>query len=155
MLPLGGEGKVNPEAVAEKYGLKYRGEVSPGTGVHDFKAPDGGSFALKTSQLGDDKFITDKLAKRSQEIKPENLHPVARAKGEAKDFSSIKGHQQVSEESLSKTDQPGGEPELERLRRNPPQPVKELTEAEKQKADVKKKDSQDKLTGRKPLGEKP
>lgn len=101
VLPLGhGEiaGKLTRQAeeVAEKYGLKYRGEVSPGTGVHDFKAPDGGSLALKSEQLGDEKLIQEKLAKRKKEIKPEELHPVAQAKavklGPGGDFYSSLEH---------------------------------------------------------------
>jgi hypothetical protein len=72
--------ELSPEMVANKYGLQYRGEVSPGTQVHDFRHPDGGSFALRASELGNDEFIQAKLAKRAQEIKPEELHPVAAAK---------------------------------------------------------------------------
>jgi hypothetical protein len=83
-VKAGGAPAVDPNDVAKRYGLTYRGEVSPGTGVHDFKAPDGGSFALKTDQLGDDKFIKEKLEKRKQEIKPEELHPVAKAKANKK-----------------------------------------------------------------------
>jgi hypothetical protein len=110
---------VDPNTVAKKYGLTYRGEVSPGTGVHDFKAPDGGSFALKTDQLGDDKLIKEKLEKRKKEIRPEDLHPVARAKGEDKlagkvsfktpagEFNVEKGttlYHTTSEEDLHKFD---------------------------------------------------
>ena len=71
--------KLTPEVVAEKYGLQYRGEVSPGTGVHDFKHSDGGTMALRDSQLNAP-FVEAKLAKRVTEIKPEELHPVAAAK---------------------------------------------------------------------------
>lgn len=93
---------VGPQDVAKKYGLQYRGEVSPGTGVHDFQHPDGGSFALRDKELGNDALIQQKLAERKAAIKPEELSPILQEK--AKGFQErqagpkeAKGIEQVPE----------------------------------------------------------
>jgi hypothetical protein len=68
-----------PEQIADRHGIPYRGEVSPGTGVHDFQAPDGGSIGLRPEELTD-KFVKEKLARRKEEINPANLDPALAAK---------------------------------------------------------------------------
>lgn len=74
------EKTANPKDVIEKAGLKYKGELTPGSGVHQFEHPDhpGKTAALKESQ------ITPEAVRTKMDSKLKEFEAADKMKSEAK-----------------------------------------------------------------------
>lgn len=79
------EKTANPKDIIEKEGLKYKGEVSPGSGVHMFEHPDhpGKTASLKESQVTPEGVRTKMDSKLKEFEAGEKMKSEAKTKGSA------------------------------------------------------------------------